>query len=63
MTEIEQKFSDITRIFAADGYEFLTLRFAMQRFADDAKAGDEAAKQLVEIFDKFHRLATHIIKK
>ena len=56
MTEIEKKFSDITRLFASDGYEFLRVRARIDAFDKQAKDGDKNAAQLVDIFNKFHRL-------
>lgn len=54
--DIQKKFSDITEIFASDGYTFLKIRSALERFEEEAKNGNEYSAQLVEVFNRFHRL-------
>ena len=62
LSTIEQKFADITTIFAADGYTFLKIRENLNQFDIAAKSGDTHAAQIVEVFTCFHRLCSVLSK-
>ena len=62
MTNIEQKFSDITNVFASDGYTFLKVRSALENFQEQAELGDKDAEGIVEVFNRFHRLCVILSK-
>lgn len=54
--DIQKKFSDIVDIFASDGYTFLKIRSQLEQFDTEAENGNQTSKQLVEVFNRFHRL-------
>ena len=56
MSSIPKKFSDITELFSADGYQFLVVRGRLESLEKQAESGDSNAKELVEVFNRFHRL-------
>jgi hypothetical protein len=53
---IQKQFADITEIFSADGYTFLTIRSRLETLEQQADYGDKDAEKLIDIVNKFHRL-------
>lgn len=61
MSEITKKLVDISEVMT-DGTMFIKMRSLMEAMEQKVNEGDEAAEQLVDFVNKFHKLCLYAQK-